>query len=172
MKAMRTYLLLTVLLALLAAAPALAVDDGLQGFYDGLVADGVLAGSETLDALGSVQTFEEVTITGYALAGYLAADTVADADSFTYRLFIAQADIPDDLSADGLFARFIHACAPDAVTGEEAAALVDWLRTYSARTSQYGRGASRDIDGFTVSLCTSLTDSEEYISLVRYLDTL
>lgn len=180
MKSVLSRLLMLILIGSLFAVPALATgaldtadvaEVKLQSFYDGLAADGILPGGEALDALGSKQTFEGTITAYYTLADYMTASTMTDDElSFTYQLFIAQADIPDNQHADDLFARYIRACTSQAISMDDAVALVGWLREYSARTSLYGMAASRDINGFTVTLSTSLSDSEESISLVQYSD--
>lgn len=104
----------------------------------------------------------------YTLSDYMIVNTFSDDYAFSYQLAMLQADVPAGVHADDVYAMFIRACLGDGTSQADAAALVAWLREYTAQTSVYGMDASRAVNGYTVTLSTSLTQSEEILSLTRY----
>lgn len=171
----RNFLVLTLALCL-AAGSAMATEDTpeavgakLSHFYDALVSEGIGVTVSAFDASTKTDELDGEVTTYYNLADYIMVVTVQDDEySFSYQLFLLQADIPEDANADTLYALFLSACADDEVSYEDAAGFVAWLREYMVQTGVYSITASRAFGPFTATLSGSLTDSEECISLTRY----
>lgn len=167
---LRCILVLTLLLATV-ASPVMAeveADAQLERFFEALVVGNIPVEVATLTQDVNTQTFEGETTTSYRIADYLYVDTVTDSEyTFVFRLYTMPSETYA-YDADHLYALFINACTGGAVSGEDAAALVAWLREYGAQTSVYGMDAYRAIPGFTLNLSTSFTQAEECLSLTQY----
>lgn len=168
--------ILAVSIALLLAVPtAYAMDTEevslgkLQAFYDALIEQNIIPNDGALLDKQSIQTYEGETTAYYSLTDYLMLSTVFDpALSRIYRLYILQADLPDTLHANEIYALFVEKCVP--TSAEEALTTVDWLLANTARTDLYALTAGKNLQDCTVLYSGSISDSEDSISIVQYTD--
>lgn len=167
--------LVTALVLLLAAAPALALGESLdeatvklQTFLDELAAQGTPVDTRNLDAATREQSEDGVASIYCQLADYLFLSAQSDDSGITYALDILHADRPDEVDADALYAQFLRACAG----GEpaQAADTIAWLRKNMVRTSYYGMDGIRAFGEYSVLLSASRTDSEETLYVLGFTD--
>lgn len=169
--------LLAVTLALmLFAIPALAAPDSIEAaiekmsdYYDWLVEWHVIFGDDMAEVNAEgFPTSKQIESKSFTFTDYLYADIVQGSEGLRYSLSLACADLPENLSADDLYALFVKACSNQEMPLEEAQALVAEVRGNIARVDQYGWRGGKDTDEFTISILGSTTDSEEFLFIAQY----
>lgn len=166
-------ILTLVMVAMLLVSTAFATDsveleiEKMEGFFQDMQGWGIIPQGETPPEGRMNEMGEGVYETSYPMTDFMLAYVTEVIDGpKTYSLFIMHADRPDELDADQLYALFITACSNQAMTMDEAMAIMQELRANSV--SEDGTiTALKQMDEFVIQLSGSESDSEEALSIIQ-----